>query len=112
MMVSCLFLGLLLVGLLPHTLLPLALVAGVGPGLAQLAVGALVRLGDVRLADLGDTNRGDDGDDGGDLVGCLVGNLGLLALLGHDNELGLVGLEALDVAGERLLGKVAAAAID
>lgn len=120
---TSLFLGSLGLGLLPHTLLPDTHQAGVGPRLPEGLVGtALDVLGQGALGDLAEA--GGDGlgnaEGGGDvlcgLAGLLVlrgvGLLGLVGLAGEDNQAGLVGLEALDVGREGLLGEVLAAGID
>ena len=59
----------------------------------------------------GDARLGGDLLGGAVLLGAVAG-LGLVALAGEDDQAGLVGLEALDVGGEGLLGQVLAAAID
>lgn len=63
---------------------------------------------------------GGDGHGGGDEVGLLdlagvhlgLALLGVVGLAGEDDEALLVGLEAGNVGGERLLGKVLAAVVD
>lgn len=119
-----LLLSLLLLSLLPSPLLTLALVALVGALVAQLAESTtLDRLGQLGLLDLGN-GRGDGGNgEGGTgredgvlnglevLLGG-VGLLGLVRLLGEENEAGGVGLQALYVGSERLLGEVLAAGVD
>ena len=120
---TSLFLGSLGLGLLPHTLLPDAHQAGVGPRLPEGLVGtALDVLGQGALGDLAEA--GGDGlgnaESGGDVLcglgGLLalggVGLLGLVGLAGEDDQAGLVSLEALDVGREGLLGEVLAAGID
>lgn len=55
---------------------------------------------------------GDGVGDGLELVLGGVALLGLVALLGEQDQALLVGLEALDVGGQRLLGDVLATSID
>lgn len=55
---------------------------------------------------------GDGAGDGLELVLGGVALLGLVALLGEEDQALLVGLEALDVGGQGLLGDVLAASID
>lgn len=55
---------------------------------------------------------GDGAGDGLELVLGGVALLGLVALLGEEDQALLVGLEALDVCGQGLLGDVLAASID
>ena len=118
-----LFLGLLLLGLLLGTLLPDTDVTGIGSGLAEgLVRTTLDVLGEVVLGDLGeaggdrslDTESGGNGLDGlgGVLVLGGVGLLGLVGLAGEEDEAVLVGLQALDIGGEALLGEVLAAGIN
>ena len=118
-----LFLGLLLVGLVPRALLPGTLVTGVGPRLAELLVGAALDvLGQLALGNLAeagsngllDAERGADGlcGLGGLLVLGGIGLLGLVGLAGENDEAGLVLLQALDVGSKGLLGEVVAAGID
>ncbi|KAI9151571.1 Rap1 GTPase-GDP dissociation stimulator 1-A [Paramyrothecium foliicola] len=112
-------LGLSLVTL---ALLTSTLVPGGAAGLAQLDVGtALYFLGHVTLLDLleGDVGGGDGesgGDEGGLLdlgeVGLGVALLGGVGLAGQQDQALLVGLEAGDVEGERLLAEVLAAVVD
>jgi len=122
-----LFLGsssVLLLGL--RTLLALANQTRLGASVAQLAVSSLLAgvVGDLALGDLGGV------DDGEGLVGLLdvgavaglLGGLGVLggslavlgrlALAREEDEAALVGLQALDVGLEGLLGKVLAARVD
>lgn len=123
---SCvlLLLSLLLLSLLPGPLLPLAGVAVVGALVAQLAESTtLDGLGQLGLLDLGN-GRGDGGNGEGSARredGVLnglevllrgVGLLGLVGLLGEEDEAGGVSLQALDVGSEGLLGDVLAAGID
>ena len=92
---------------------------GNGAGLAVLLVGRAVLLG---LGDLASLLLGIDLGDGEDSAGQLGGgrelggsrvtSLGLAGLAGEDNQLGLVGLEALNVELKRLLGLVAATVVD
>lgn len=117
-------LGSLRLGLVPGPLLPLAGVALVGALLAELAEGTtLDGSGHVGLLDLCDalvdTDDGEGGTGGGDALGgglelLLRGVtlLGLVALLGEQNQAGGVGLEALDVGSERFLGQVLTAGIN
>lgn len=123
---SCvlLLLSLLLLSLLPSPLLPLAGVAVVGALVAQLAESTtLDGLGQLGLLDLGN-GRGDGGNGEGSarredgvlnglevLLGG-VGLLGLVGLLGEEDEAGGVSLQALNVGSEGLLGEVLAAGID
>jgi hypothetical protein len=88
---------------------------------AELGVGAtLDGLGDVGLADLvnalgdgGDGKSGGQGLDGvADIDVLAVTRLGLAVLAGEENKLLLVGLEAGDVGGQRLLAQVGAAEVD
>lgn len=121
---SLFVLGSLRLGLVPGPLLPLASVALVGALGTQLAEStALDGCGHVGLLDLGDglvdAGNGESGAGGGDALGggleLLLGRvalLGLVALLGEQDQAGGVGLEALDVGGEGLLGQVLAAGID
>lgn len=121
---SLFVLGSLRLGLVPGPLLPLASVALVGALGTQLAEStALDGCGHVGLLDLGDglvdAGNGESGTGGGDALGggleLLLGRvalLGLVALLGEQDQAGGVGLEALDVGGEGLLGQVLAAGID
>lgn len=116
-----LFLVGLSLSLLPSALLLLAEVPLLGSGVAQLAVGTtLDRAGLLAGLDLEDA-LGDGGREGGgngrDGLGVLDGvlavtSLGLASLAGEDNETLLVGLEAGDVEGERLLAEVLAARVD
>lgn len=55
---------------------------------------------------------GDGAGDGLELVVGGVALLGLVALLGEEDQALLVGLEALDVGGQGLLGDVLAAGVD
>jgi hypothetical protein len=109
--------------LLPGALLPLALLSLVASLEAQLGVGTtLDRLGHVALLDLvhalADGNNGERGGQGGDDLGLAdidvlaVTTLGLASLAGEDDELLLVGLEAGDIGGQRLLAQVLAAGVD
>lgn len=118
-----LFLGLLLLGLVPRTLLPDTLVAGVRPRLAELLVGTTLDvLGQFALGNLAEASgngllgdeRGADGlcGLGGLLVLGGIGLLGLVGLAGENDEAGLVVLQALDVRSKGLLGEVMAAGID
>lgn len=96
----------------------------VGTLVAQLAVGAtLDGGGELGLLDGLDGGVGVDDGEGGGGVGDGVGDglelvlggvalLGLVALLGEEDQALLVGLEALDVGGQGLLGDVLAASID
>lgn len=118
-----LLVGLGLGGLL-GALLAGTLVALVGTLVAQLAVGTtLDGGGEVGLLDGLDGGVGVDDGEGGGVVGNGVGDglelvlggvalLGLVALLGEEDQALLVGLEALDVGGQGLLGDVLAASID
>jgi hypothetical protein len=110
----CLFLGGLSLSRIPRALLPGALRALDGAGVAQLHVGtALDGCGHVALLDLLDgLVGGGDGEGVRDQrnllnlagVGLGVALLGVVGLAGEDNEALLVGLEALDVGLEGLLG--------
>lgn len=96
----------------------------VGALVAQLAVGAaLDGGGELGLLDGLDGGVGvDDGEGGGGVGGGAGGGLelllggvallGLVALLGEQDQALLVGLEALDVGGQGLLGDVLAAGVD
>lgn len=109
---SLFVLGSLRLGRVLGPLLPLAGVALVGALHAELAEGAALDGGrQVGLLDLGDgLVDADDGESGagvGDALGggleLLLGRvalLGLVALLGEQDQAGGVGLEALDVGGE------------
>lgn len=121
---NCLF-GLLLLGssLLVGALLADTNKTGIGPRLAESTVSTtLDRLGEVALLDLAETGGNSlldakSGTDGlGGLAGLLVlggvGSLDLVGLAGEDDQASLVGLEALDVGGEALLGEVLTAGID
>jgi len=122
-LVNPLFLGLLLLGLVPRALLPDAHQAGVGPRLPELLVGTTLDvLGHVALGNLAEAS-GDgllDAERGADVLcglgGLLVlggvGLLGLVGLAGENDKAGLVLLQALDVDGERLLRQVLAAVIN
>ena len=122
----CLFL-LLSLGLsgLTSTLLTSTSVALVRTSDTQLAEStALDGSGHVRLANLLDgLVNGDDGEGSGGLGDGVLSNgldvllggvtlLGLVALLGEEDQAAGVGLEALDVGGEGLLRDVLAAGID
>lgn len=96
----------------------------VGTLVAELAVGTtLDGGGEVGLLDGLDGGVGVHDGEGGGGVGNGVGDglelvlggvalLGLVALLGEEDQALLVGLEALDVGGQGLLGDVLAASID
>lgn len=108
-----LFLVRLSLSLVPCTLVTSTLVSGLGACLTQSGVLALVVLLELAGLDLGEAVGGRGELEGSsDGAGSVLGNGGLLALLGHNDDAGLVGLEALDVAGEGLLGKVLAAEVD
>lgn len=121
---SLFVLGSLRLGLVLGPLLPLARVALVGALGTELAESTtLDGGGQVGLLDLGDglvdADEGESGAGGRNALGggleVLLGGvalLGLVALLGEQNQAGGVSLEALDVGGERLLGQVLAAGID
>lgn len=99
----------------------MALVGALG---AQLAVGTtLDGGGELGLLDGLDGSVGVDDGEGGGGVGDSVGDglelvlggvalLRLVALLGEEDQALLVGLEALDVGGQGLLGDVLATSID
>lgn len=106
-----------------------ALLAGTGVALVGTLVAQLAESttldggGEVGLLDLldggvGVDNRegsGGDGDGLGDSLELLLGRvalLGLVALLGEENQALGVSLEALNVGGQGLLGDVVAASID
>ena len=102
--------SLFLVGGLLGSLLASALVAGVGPGLSVLRVGAAFL---ELLGDSGELVALDGGNSGEDLTGSLGGGSSRLALLGggvvdetlldlavlsgEEDKLGLVGVKSLDV---------------
>lgn len=118
----CLFLGSLSLSLVLRTLLTGTGVARVAASLAESSVGtALNGSGHLALLDLLDAKvGGSDGEDGGDVAGLVdlgdvglgVALLGSVALAGEENQALLVGLEAGDVDGERLLAEVLAAEVD
>lgn len=97
--------------------------AGLRAGVTKLAVGLLLRwvVGDLALLD---DNLVVDGEKsvgrvsvspllgGLDLLGAGVTLLGGLGLAGEEDKALTVSLEALDVGGETLLGKVLAAGVD
>lgn len=116
-----LFLVGLSLGCVLGTLLPLAKQSLVASCQAQLGVGTTLNsLGGFALLDLVDTLLDvDDGQGGGeerdgllDTDVLAVTSLGLTSLAGEDDEALLVGLEAGDVGGERLLADVLAAGVD
>ena len=114
---------LLLVGLLLllglATSLADSVKTGNGASLAVLLEGRVVLLLLSDLAslllgpDLGDGEKGTGQLNGGvDISSLSITRLGLASLAGEDNQLGLVGLEALNVELEGLLGLVAATMVD
>jgi len=124
---SCLFLrvgGLLL--LLLHPLRPLAHQASLAPRIAQLPVGSLLgrEVGNLALLNgdlvadrevlvvLLDLALVASLPGGLHLLGRSLTGLGGLGLAGEEDEASLVGLQALDVGLERLLGQVLAAGVD
>lgn len=132
---SHLFLGSrLLLSLGLSTLLTGTLVAGLGAGLTEAAVGSLLTLGEVFALDLGDSLGGGDvldgeggvdaGDEalglalsegslgGVDLLGRRVELLELTALAGEEDQASLVVLEAGDIGDEGLLGVVDTAVVN
>lgn len=121
---SLFVLGSLGLGLVPGPLLHLSQVALVGTLHTQLAESTALDSGrQVGLLDesdgLVDGGDGERGTAGGDARGggleLLLGRvtlLGLVALLGEQDQAGGVGLKTLNVGGERLLGQVLAASID
>ena len=94
----------------------------VAASLAESHVGtALDGSGHLALLDLLDGDvGGSDGEDGGDVLGLVdLGDVGLgvtllgsVALAGEEDQALLVGLEAGDVDGKRLLAEVLAAKVD
>ena len=94
----------------------------VAASLAESHVGTtLDGSGHLALLDLLDGDvGGSDGEDGGDVLGLVdLGDVGLgvtllgsVALAGEEDQALLVGLEAGDVDGKRLLAEVLAAEVD
>lgn len=117
-----LFLGTLGLGGISGALLAGAEVALLSAGFAEANVGtALDGGGDLALLDLLDGNvGGGNGQDGGDAGGLVdLGDIGLgvtllggVGLAGEQDQALLVGLEAGDVDGQGLLGKVLAAEVN
>lgn len=95
--------------------LPGALVAQLAVGAALDSLGQVGRLdgldGGVGV-DNGERGAGGGLDSGLEVLLGGVTLLGLVALLGEQDQAGSVGLEALNVDGERLLGQVLATSID
>lgn len=113
-----------LVSLVLRPLLTRTGVSLLAPRVSELSVSTTLNGSwDVALLDLGNGNGGSVGEcglgalgvlllGGGDLLLGGVSGLGLASLSWEKDEAGLVSLEALDVQGEGLDGKVLAAGVD